>query len=129
MIILFLNPCPAPRMTRSDKWKTNPNHIDPKKRQRVCVQKYFQFKKDFKRLCDLNKWELKSEIKLKFILPVSDSWSNKKKNDMINKPHQQRPDLDNLVKAICDSFGVDDGFVSKIEAEKYWGEKGEIWLY
>ena len=37
-------PFPAPRMTKSDKWKTNPNHPDPLKRQRVPVTKYFAFK-------------------------------------------------------------------------------------
>ena len=37
-------PMGAPRMTQSDKWKTNPNHIDPMKRQRRSVMNYYAFK-------------------------------------------------------------------------------------
>ena len=40
-------------------------------------------------------------------------------------PHIQRPDLDNVVKAICDGLNglayVDDSQVSSIEARKIWG--------
>ena len=32
------------RMSQSDRWKTNPNHIDPRKRQRKVVTQYFLFK-------------------------------------------------------------------------------------
>ncbi len=35
-------PMGAPRMTQSDRWKTNPNHVDPRKRQRTSVTSYFQ---------------------------------------------------------------------------------------
>ena len=41
-------PMGAVRMTKSDTWKLNPNHADPKKRQRKSVTKYFEFKNNIK---------------------------------------------------------------------------------
>lgn len=53
------------------------------------------------------------------------SWSKKKTAEHINRPHTQRPDLDNLGKAILDGLNriafVDDGQVAEIETRKYWG--------
>jgi len=53
------------------------------------------------------------------------SWSKKKTADHINRPHTQRPDLDNVQKAILDGLNriafADDGQVAEIETRKYWG--------
>jgi Holliday junction resolvase RusA-like endonuclease len=60
-------------------------------------------------------------------MPMPKSWSLKKKEVMNNKPHRQRPDLDNLLKALFDALCPDgdahiwDGKVSKI-----WGFEGKI---
>jgi Holliday junction resolvase RusA-like endonuclease len=40
-------------------------------------------------------------IQFHFALP--DSWSKKKKEEMLYKPHQQKPDNDNLFKSFCDT--------------------------
>lgn len=127
-IIIPITPCPAPRMVRSDKWKT-PNHIDPRKRQRLCVTKYFEFRRSFLWLCKKHGYYLKDTLNIVFVLPMPNSWSRAKKEKMLNKPHQSKPDVDNCVKAVIDSFGIDDSFVWRIQAEKYWGEHGEIKIY
>ena len=53
------------------------------------------------------------------------SWAKKKTAANLNMPHIQRPDLDNVVKAICDGLNGlaydDDNQVSAIEARKIWG--------
>lgn len=53
------------------------------------------------------------------------SWSKKKTADHINRPHTQRPDLDNIEKAILDGLNriafADDGQVAEVEKRKYWG--------
>jgi Holliday junction resolvase RusA-like endonuclease len=54
------------------------------------------------------------------------SWSAQKRRYHDGQAHQQRPDLDNLVKAWCDVWGIDDGFVWRVRAEKRWGEEGRI---
>ena len=129
MIFLDIEPCPAPRMTRSDKWKLDPNHPDPKKRQRVCVAKYFVFKDKLQWLCKKEKYTLQPEVTIKFELPMPEKWSEKKKKLMEGNPHKSRPDIDNLFKAFADSFGNDDGFVWCIKAWKTWARKGSIIIY
>jgi len=119
-------PYPAPRMTRSDKWKTDPNHHDPKKRQRLCVAKYFSFRNELNWLCAKYKYTLTETLYIHFVLPMPETWTKKKRMQMNNKPHQSKPDLDNLCKSFCDSFGKDDGFVWLISAGKHWGESGKI---
>lgn len=122
-------PFPAPRMTKSDKWKTDPNHPDPLKRQRVPVAKYFAFKNKIQSLLGNENIGLTDEINLIFVLPMADSWSKRKKVLMNKTPHKQKPDWDNLAKAFCDSFGIDDSHVWNAKISKFWGYRGAIIIY
>ena len=56
------------------------------------------------------------------------SWSAKKKLAMRGKPHRQKPDIDNLVKAVIDSiYPEDDAAVPGIVARKRWKDApGEV---
>ena len=47
-------------------------------------------------------------------------WSKKKKKQFEGKPHQQRPDLDNYLKAWKDSVYEEDAIVWNVEATKLW---------
>lgn len=111
-MIIPLEPVPKPRMTRSDRWK-----------KRTTVVRYFAF-------CDqlrlLWKEPVPPELALRFYITMPKSWSKKKKLDMDGKPHQQRPDIDNLVKAFLDALCEDDSYVYKIHCEKYWSTDGRI---
>ena len=53
------------------------------------------------------------------------SWSKTKTAAHINRPHTQRPDLDNCAKAILDGLNriawADDGQVAEIHVRKTWG--------
>lgn len=53
------------------------------------------------------------------------SWSKKKTAALINRPHVQRPDLDNCAKAVLDALNriawADDGQVAEITVSKVWG--------
>lgn len=53
------------------------------------------------------------------------SWSKKKTAEHLNTPHIQRPDLDNIQKAILDGLNriafADDGQVAEITCRKVWG--------
>lgn len=57
------------------------------------------------------------------------SWSKKKTASLINRPHTQRPDLDNCAKAILDALNriawADDGQVSEIHVRKHWGPSAQ----
>lgn len=54
------------------------------------------------------------------------SWSGRKKRDHIGRGHTQRPDLDNVIKALKDGLNriawADDSQVAAVEARKLWGE-------
>lgn len=53
------------------------------------------------------------------------SWSKKKTEAHLHRPHTQRPDLDNLAKAICDGLNriawADDGQIAELTTRKVWG--------
>ena len=41
------------------------------------------------------------------------------------QPHDKRPDLDNLLKAVFDLFDFDDGAISSISSSKWYAASGE----
>lgn len=127
--IFDIEPCPAPRMTQSDKWKTDINHPDPKKRQRPSVKRYFDFKNELKRQCEINGYMLESVLNICFIKQMPESWSEKKKNQHDGRPHLSRPDRDNFLKAFQDSFNADDGFVWDGRTIKIWGRSSCIIVF
>lgn len=71
-------------------------------------------------------------VSLVFQVPMPKSWSNKKKEAMLGKPHIQRPDLDNFIKLWSDACNEilynDDSQIYQIVATKVWAEKGGIHL-
>ena len=110
-----ITPIPKCRMTRRDKWLHPP---------RPCVARYRAF-------C--------TEILLRgvhlptfgaavtFYIPMPQSWSKKKKKAMDGQPHQQTPDLDNLLKALSDACYQDDSVIWHYSAiSKRWGKEGRI---
>jgi len=129
-VYISLTPCPAPRMTKSDQWKTNPFHPDPKKRQRKCVTKYFQFKNDIAYLIKGSEHLYKNGVlNIVFVLEMPKSWNKKKRELMNMTEHKSRPDRDNLLKAIQDSIAVEDGYFWDGRTTKLWGEKNMIIIY
>lgn len=110
---IYIEPMAKPRMTRSDKWN-----------KRKCVL-------DYRAFCDelrlKTRWfKLGGNYKIDFRLPMPNSWSKKKKEEMEGKPHTQRPDLDNLIKAVNDALLEEDSIVYRFEASKWWGKEGYI---
>lgn len=106
-----ITPVPAPRMTRADRWKKRP-----------CVLRYFAFKDEVR----LRKVTLESGHEITFHLPMPNSWSAKKKATMNGRPHKQKPDIDNLYKALSDSIYEDDSHISSISIKKRWAYEGGI---
>jgi Holliday junction resolvase RusA-like endonuclease len=127
--IFDLVPVGAVRMTQSDKWKTNPNHADPNKRQRAEVTKYFNFKNNLKHQAKMLNYELGDTLEIIFLVPMPKSWSNKKKEKMNKLPVKTRPDIDNYEKAFMDSLSSEDGNVWKINSEKRHAYQGSIIVY
>lgn len=69
-------------------------------------------------------------VGLVFYLPMPASWSKKKREAMLHSPHCQKPDLDNLAKAVLDGLQPvigDDCRVWQFGVlRKLWAEHGGI---
>lgn len=94
---------------------------------RPAVSKYYQFKD----LCRLHKVTLpEAGAAVTFVLPMPRSWSRIKMEQHLWRPHQQRPDLSNLIKALEDALYGDDSHIwCYAEVSKVWGYHGEICIY
>lgn len=105
-----VDPVSAPRQVRRDIYDPSPHVLRYRAYQDDLRLRHVQIPQPFSHLI--------------FVLPMAASWTQKKKAQHHGMPHQQRPDKDNLEKAVLDSvFGEDcsvwDGRVSKL-----WGERG-----
>jgi Holliday junction resolvase RusA-like endonuclease len=107
-----------PRMTRSDKWK---------KRDRVV--NYRTIADALRTFADKDKFTLGNHLHAVFFLPMSESWSEKKKAEMHGTLHNEMPDTDNLLKSICDSLAKQDKEIAVKLGVKLWSYEGGLLLY
>jgi len=115
-----IDPCPAPRMVNSDRWK-----------QRPIVSKYFGFRNELRCLANIQGLrELPGKIDMiVFCITMPSSWSKKKKELMKGTPHMVRPDLDNLLKGLIDGICPEDNYIHSIgQLSKIWAMAGSIEL-
>lgn len=115
-LIWNIEPMGAPRTTRADAWKKRP-----------VILKYHAFRDAIQaemKKVDLGggTWRDLDTLMVNFYLPMPKSWSKKKKEQMAGAMHQQKPDIDNLVKAVLDSIfrDGDDCRVAGVVARKFW---------
>lgn len=112
MQIYPITPMGKPRMTRADRWKKRPE-----------VMRYRAF-------CDevrLQNVQLpESGFHVTFFIPMPPSWSRKKRQQFDGQPHQSKPDMDNLMKALMDAIYDDDAHIWDGRLTKRWGETGKI---
>ncbi len=127
-VSLAVIPTRAPRMTMRDRW----TNVEKGKGRPVVLQ-YFRYRDDLRQF--LPGYRLPDRLDITFLIPMPKSWSNKKKAELVGAPHQDTPDIDNLVKGFMDAFNRDehgdrltDCHVYAITAEKYWAEQGSIEL-
>ena len=97
-------------MTKADRWRKRPS-----------VLKFFEFR-DAVRKCEeeMNVILEMESFEISFHVPMPKSWSKKKKGYMNGSAHQQRPDLDNYLKAWKDSVYEEDAIVWRVKASKLW---------
>ena len=98
-------PVPKPRMTQRDKWMKRP-----------CVLRY----RAFRDKCRLLRVELPEGCKVIFYLPMPKHWSRDERELWLGKPHQFKPDLDNLIKGLWDAVFAKDEAIASVRAEKRW---------
>jgi Holliday junction resolvase RusA-like endonuclease len=110
-----IKPCPKPRMTRADRWKKRP-----------IVLKYWDFCNELNRQAIKLEYIPGDKVSLIFFIPMAKSWSKKKREQMLGKPHKAKPDIDNLAKAFLDALLTEDSHVFSLTAEKYWSNEPSI---
>ena len=122
-------PIGAPRMTQSDKWKINPNHPDPLKRQRKIITQYWAFKTLLQLQANQLEFKLGNVLDALYLMPMPNSWSNKKKQRMNGMPCEVKPDTDNITKAVKDTLRKNDSDIWYEKAEKRWAYHGSIIIF
>jgi Holliday junction resolvase RusA-like endonuclease len=116
-----INPIGKPRMTQRDKWLNPP---------RKPILMYRLAKHGMEAYALQHNYTLGEVINVKFVLPMPDSWSGKKKERTNGQPHQSKPDIDNLLKFIMDALLPNgDQLVHTVTATKVWGYEGKIIFY
>jgi len=103
------------RQTRSDRWKKRP-----------CVLRYWEFKD---RLVEqAGSFKLGNSFDIIFYLKMPKSWSKKKKALKLQSIHDQKPDTDNMVKAVADMLLEEDSKIWNIHAYKFWAEESGLYI-
>lgn len=111
-MIYPITPVSKPRQTQRDKWQKRP-----------AVMRYRAFADE----CRMRKVTLPEfGAWIVFHIPMPATWTKKKKAEMNGRPHKQKPDADNLAKALMDAVHKDDSVVWDIRATKVWAEQGAI---
>ncbi len=111
----FLTPIPKPRMTQRDVWAKRP-----------CVLRYRAFCDELRLHAKAQGFTLPERFAIRFWMPMPKSWSEAKKAKMLHKPHQQKPDLSNLLKAVEDALLDEDERIYEVHASKRWAAIGAI---
>ena len=114
-----VTPVGKPRQTQRDKWMKRP-----------AVMRYRAFADELRAAAKAQGFVFpESGAKITFFIPMPDSWSAKKKDAMAGVAHRQKPDIDNLMKAVLDSLLPDDSAVWNIAGvTKVWARFGRIVL-
>lgn len=114
-IRLKVEPIGKPRMTRGDAWK-----------KRKCVLEYWAFKDHVN--YTKRGFQLGDRFTALFCVPFPKTYSKKKCKELFLKAHQEKPDLDNMLKAVLDALKPEDKRASDIRARKVWSYKPAIFL-
>jgi Holliday junction resolvase RusA-like endonuclease len=104
-------PVGKPRRTRRDKWARRPR-----------VMAYRAFADALRASARAQRFTLPtSGARFSFFVEMPESWSKTKKELMAGKPHESRPDLDNMLKSVFDALLGEDCTVWHIaDARKIW---------
>ena len=107
-----ITPTSKPRQTQRDKWAKRPSVMRYRAFADSCREEGVVIPK--------------SGCHVTFYMPMPASWSQKKRANHFRRPHQQRPDIDNLLKSLLDAVHKDDSGVWDIRATKVWNDRGQI---
>lgn len=100
-----------PRMTQRDRWK-----------KRDCVQRYRAMKDELR----LRGVKLPEQYAVIVYLPMPRSWTAKERLEHNGQRHQQKPDGDNIMKALQDCLVHRDESIHDGRVIKRWAYHGRV---
>ena len=103
-----ITPVAAPRLNRKSHW--NPQ-------KRAQAERYHAFRDE----CRLRRVQIPERPWIVFEMPVPGCGA-----DRIGHPHQQKPDFDNLGKALTDAVLREDSHLWDVRVTKLWAASGAI---
>lgn len=126
-IILFnITPQTHVRATQGDKiFFRIPRHLlrPPGLKRLKRLERYNEYKLSLSALAKQAHFSFPEQgASITFFIPVSKSWSKKKKKLYHGTLHQEKPDLDNLLKALTDSLLTEDKKIA------HYGELCKVWV-
>ena len=93
------------------------------------LEKYNDYKSSISALVKQQRFTIPEQnMHMIFYMPVPKTWKEYKKKEMHMKLHQQKPDIDNLVKAVFDSVFTEDKYIADFRATKRWVNEPEGWI-
>ena len=113
-----IKPMGKPRQVFSDRWKKRPE-----------VLRYRAYADELRFAARSQNFFLGDRCIMVFEIPMAESWSKKKKELHVGKPHTQRPDNDNIIKGLQDILKIEDSSIHTVFATKFWAYEGRIRIY
>lgn len=117
-----LPPMGKPRMTQRDRWYKDPNHPEPKKRQRACVSKYENWKTLAAPYIPPNLPDNPKTVSWVAYFPFPKSYGKIKRALLSGTFHREKPDRDNVDKLICDFLFKQDKGICEGTLKKLWDD-------
>ena len=94
------------------------------------LEKYNQYKINLCALCRSANFKLPSQgLCVRFFIPMPRTWKKWQREIMNGKLHRNKPDIDNLLKAVFDSLMAEDKFIGHLgEVAKIWTDNEKGWI-
>lgn len=128
-----ITPQTSIRATQSDRifFRIPREQLYPSGLKRLLrLEKYNKYKEDMRSISAKKGFEIPPQgLSIKYYIPVPKSWRPWQKEAMHLKLHQQKPDIDNLTKAVLDSLRTEDKNIGHLgEISKHWVNCERGWI-
>jgi Holliday junction resolvase RusA-like endonuclease len=111
---VYGNPVGKPRMTQRDKWQ-----------QRHRVVRYRAWADAVRLAASLSSEKVPNEpvsVFARAYLPIPKSATKRREQELKGQNHRQKPDADNILKALTDSLFKRDEGICEMHIQKFWDD-------
>lgn len=131
-IVLNITPQTHVRATQGDRiyFRIPRDQLRPAGLKRLKrLERYNEYKISLSALAKSKRFTPSEQgMHITFYIPVSKSWTKTKKQQRHLQLHQEKPDIDNLVKSFFDSLLTEDKHIADIHTTKKWVNQDKGWI-